>query len=190
MSILPDAVPEMPDQKLSKSVETLPNAAAFSIGGLEFDPEGRELRGGGRSLRLEPKAVELLAVLAARRGEPIARNDLLDAVWGDEGSDEALTQTVSRIRRLVRDLGGQPGVVETVPRVGYRLTPANEAPRPLSVPAALQIRPVASHALAFAGGAIIGAAALALWFALAFQPQTDNQTVIMGPDGQVIRSGD
>lgn len=68
----------------------------------------------------EPKVVAVLSYLSDRVGEVIERAEIIDAVWGQVGSDEALTQSISKARRLLREYGLEQ-VLETVPRKGYIL---------------------------------------------------------------------
>lgn len=96
--------------------------------------EGR-LVGGRAKAHLRPKTMELLVVLAERDGEVASKRDLLDEVWGGaEVSEAVLTNAVAEVRRALAEVGGGRGLVETVPRRGYRLTApvAFETPRPES----------------------------------------------------------
>lgn len=90
------------------------------IGGCEaFRSEGRVQRG-GQSLRVEPKVLDLLFVLAARPGEVISREQLMEAVWpGTTVGDEALAQCLLKLRKA---LGADRHRIETIPKRGYRLT--------------------------------------------------------------------
>jgi DNA-binding winged helix-turn-helix (wHTH) protein len=97
---------------------------AHVIGDAVFDPSARTLSLAGRRHRLEPKAAAVLAALAAREGQVVARETLLDACWEEGGgSDEALTQAVAQLRRALGDDPRQPRYLETIPRTGYRLMP-------------------------------------------------------------------
>lgn len=91
---------------------------------------------GDNTARLEPRLAGVLAVLIERAGETLGRDELLSLAWEADASDEALTQAISRLRKLL----GDPSVIETVPRVGYRLAApvapgADCTPTPASPPA-------------------------------------------------------
>lgn len=77
--------------------------------------------------RLEPKALEVLRLLAREPGAVVTRDSLLDGCWPDcTGSDEALTQAVAQIRRAFRDDSRSPSYVQTIPKRGYRLVASVE----------------------------------------------------------------
>ena len=114
----------------------------------QLDSRQRVLTRDGEIVRLTPKAFDLLAALAARPGEVIAKEQLVDAVWPDTHVEEAnLSKLIFTIRRELGD-----GVIETVPKRGYRFLgfpSAEEAPVPVPVPAVGRRRwwPVAAAAL-------------------------------------------
>ena len=67
----------------------------------------------------------VLLQLAARPGQVITRTELLDAVWGATiVQEDALTQAVSQLRRLLDDDPRRPAYIETIPKQGYRLIAA------------------------------------------------------------------
>jgi DNA-binding winged helix-turn-helix (wHTH) protein/Tfp pilus assembly protein PilF len=85
----------------------------------------------GSAQRLEPKVAEVLGYLAARAGEVVPRQELLDALWpGVVVGDESLTQTVIKLRKALGDATREPRYIETIAKRGYRLiAPVREAPR-------------------------------------------------------------
>jgi DNA-binding winged helix-turn-helix (wHTH) protein len=134
----------------------------FSIGGLRFDAASGELSAPARSRRLEPRAAAVLAALCASRGQVVTRQALLDHCWGDgEGSDEALTQAVSQIRRTFQDLGAPTDLIETLAKRGYRLNgdggPATNPPLPAQATTGRRGLVVAGVALLFLVAAIVAA---------------------------------
>ncbi|MEV6968638.1 AAA family ATPase [Hamadaea sp. NPDC051192] len=81
-----------------------------------------ELRRGAVTRRLEPKAMQVLAYLAARPGAVVSRAELLDAVWGGAFvGDDALSAAIIKLRKAFGDSARAPRVIETVHRSGYRL---------------------------------------------------------------------
>ncbi len=74
---------------------------------------------GGRPLDLAPKEFGVLELLLAAQGRTVSAEELLERVW-DEHADPftaAVKITVSRIRAKL----GEPPLIDTVPRAGYRI---------------------------------------------------------------------
>ena len=88
-------------------------------GDLTLDPAGRVAARGGRRLTLNPKEFAVLEALLAADGAVVSAEDLLDRVW-DEMADpfsQAVRTTMSRLRAKL----GDPPVIVTVPKAGYRI---------------------------------------------------------------------
>jgi DNA-binding winged helix-turn-helix (wHTH) protein/TolB-like protein/Tfp pilus assembly protein PilF len=98
------------------------------VGDWELDPALNELRQGEQTVKLEPKAIELLAFLAKRAGQVVSREELLAAVWpGVVVTDDTVTQAVLKLRRSLGDDARSPRYIETISKRGYRLiAPADE----------------------------------------------------------------
>jgi TolB-like protein len=70
--------------------------------------------------------MSVLVALASRAGEDVSRQDIIDAVWsGKHVSDDSLTQCIADIRKALGD--DDRKILETVPRVGYRLVVPEKA---------------------------------------------------------------
>jgi len=87
----------------------------------EFDEASWALRVDGQVVPLEGKPLEVLHELLLRAGEVVTKDEILDAVWpGLNVVEGSLPTAISKLRKA---LGGrQDNIIETVPRVGYRLT--------------------------------------------------------------------
>jgi DNA-binding response OmpR family regulator len=88
-------------------------------GDVELDRGQRRACRAGRFLELSPKEFGVLELLLASGGRAVSAEELLERVW-DEAADpftNAVKVTVSRLRAKL----GQPTVIETVPRAGYRI---------------------------------------------------------------------
>ena len=86
---------------------------------LELDPIRHIARRRGTALRLTRKEFGVLEVLMRAQGAPVGAEELLEQVW-DENTDpftNAVRITVMTLRRKL----GEPGPIETVTGVGYRL---------------------------------------------------------------------
>lgn len=102
----------------------------FRLGDAECDLLAGTLDRAGKHHRLEPRLAGVLHLLARRGTTPVTRDEFLDTVWDEDGSDEALNQAISRLRRLL----GDAALIRTLPRVGYCLSRpvegAETQPRP------------------------------------------------------------
>jgi len=94
----------------------------FRIGDWLVQPALCRLTSNGRTVHVRPKVMDLLAYLARHQGEVVAKDRLLDEVWGSEAiSESALTRTVTELRQALGDNVEQPRMLETIPKRGYRL---------------------------------------------------------------------
>ncbi|NNL36572.1 MAG: hypothetical protein HKP35_12195 [Silicimonas sp.] len=100
------------------NAEIGPKSESLSIGRGQYDPETGSLTDeDGQPIHLRRQSAEVLAVLAASPGEIVGREPIIETVWKDVATtDDSLIQCISDIRRA---LGKE--VVETYPKVGYRL---------------------------------------------------------------------
>ncbi|ASO21105.1 two-component system response regulator VanR [Actinoalloteichus hoggarensis] len=93
----------------------------LEIAGLRLDPFRREVYRDGRYVALTRKQFAVLEVLIAADGGVVSAEELLERAW-DENADpftNAVRITVSSLRRRL----GEPGLIVTVPGVGYRMDP-------------------------------------------------------------------
>ena len=92
----------------------------WKFAGAEFDEAGWALRVDARVVPLEGKPLEVLHELLLRAGEVVTKDELLDAVWpGVAVVEGSLPTAISKLRRALGER--QDNIIETVPRVGYRL---------------------------------------------------------------------
>jgi DNA-binding winged helix-turn-helix (wHTH) protein len=112
----------------------------------ELDESEARLARAGAPVPLPPKAFALLCTLARHPGQLVAKEALLDAVWGHRWvSDSVLKTTVSELRAALGDDAQHPRYIETVSRHGYRfmasVAPA-QAPATPAPAAALALPPL------------------------------------------------
>lgn len=94
-------------------------AGTVRVGDVEIDLDVRRVSAGGEPVELTTKEFDILAVLAARAGTAVSREQLLDEVWGDahravsRSLDVHLTQLRAKLRR--------PRLLTTIRGFGYRL---------------------------------------------------------------------
>jgi adenylate cyclase len=109
--------------------DTSPMRATF--GPFELDRAERLLLRDGQPATLPRKAFDVLALLVARAGHLVTKDELLDAVWpGVVVEENVLSVTVSRMRAVLGEDGRD--FVRAVPGYGYRFV----APVKHVVPAA------------------------------------------------------
>jgi DNA-binding response OmpR family regulator len=86
---------------------------------IELDRAQHRATRQGQPLDLSPKEFGVLELLLSSSGRTISAEELLERVW-DESTDpftHAVKVTISRLRTKL----GEPHVIETVPRAGYRI---------------------------------------------------------------------
>jgi TolB-like protein/DNA-binding winged helix-turn-helix (wHTH) protein len=96
-------------------------AETITFRGFVFLTKGKELKTvEGQPVDLRSQSAEVLSVLAARAGEVVSKDALMQAVWPDTFvTDDSLTQCIADIRRALGD--HEHVIVETHPKRGYRL---------------------------------------------------------------------
>lgn len=101
---------------------TAPNSPAEGvqrIGELEIDRRSRRVLVGGDEVALAPKEFDLLCLLAEHPGVVRSRQEIMGRVWDPHwyGPTKTLDVHVATLRKKL----GDPGWVETVRSVGFRL---------------------------------------------------------------------
>ena len=75
----------------------------------------------GVPVQLEPRAVKVLAYLIGCRGRVVPKEELLDQVWADVfTTDAVLKQAVSQVRRALGDAADAPRYIRTFHARGYQ----------------------------------------------------------------------
>ncbi len=106
--------------------------------GLEVDPNAVEVRLDGDSLDLTPFEFRLLVALMRRPGRVFSRDDLIDAIHGDDDPgiiDRTIDVHLGRLRRKLGDDAADPRFIATVRTVGYKFVAAVEKRDPAAAPA-------------------------------------------------------
>src|SRR5580700_7136703 len=92
------------------------------IADLRVDPALDEICKDGHTIKLEPKAMQLLICLADRAGAVVSIEELLDLVWKDViVSPDSVYAAVAALRRSLGDDPKNPRYIANVARRGYRL---------------------------------------------------------------------
>jgi DNA-binding winged helix-turn-helix (wHTH) protein len=94
----------------------------WSFANCVFDEATWSLSVNGRRVAVETKPLELLRALLAEAGNLVTKDELLDRIWPDVTVVEAsLPTAVHKLRLALNNESGAGPIIETVPRVGYRL---------------------------------------------------------------------
>ena len=102
-----------------------PSRIAF--GDFLFDPASGELWRDSAVVPLQPQPSRLLALLLARPGEMVSRDQIRQALWGSDTHvdfDRSLNFCVAKLRAALNDSAAEPRFIETLPTRGYRFLEA------------------------------------------------------------------
>ncbi len=102
-----------------ESASATADRTVIDVGALHIDSRARAVTVDGRAVVLTLKEYELLLYLAEEAGAVLTRDQILRRVWDETwwGSTKTLDVHVASLRRKL----GEPGLIETVRGVGYRL---------------------------------------------------------------------
>lgn len=111
------------------------------VAGWQVNPGSGEISRHGEIVKLEPRVMDLLLLLASKPEQVFTRNELEDTVWpGMVVSYDALTKSIGKLRDALGDNTKPFTYIQTVPKKGYRLTapvktgsteiPVTQAPPP------------------------------------------------------------
>jgi DNA-binding winged helix-turn-helix (wHTH) protein len=93
----------------------------FALGPVKVFPARREIVGDGFQEVLEPRVMQVLVALARAQGEILSRDDLIECCWERVVvGEDAINRCIGRLRKTA-EASGNAFVIETIPRVGYRL---------------------------------------------------------------------
>jgi DNA-binding response OmpR family regulator len=97
------------------------------FGECELDLTAHKLFRGGQEVELTAKEFRMLAFFASRPGRALARNDILDAVWGRSivVTPRSIDRCVVTLRAKVEPDPRNPIYIQTIRDIGYRFEPRN-----------------------------------------------------------------
>lgn len=118
----------------------------YRFGDFVLDAGDRRLVRGGEGVAVNARYLDALVLLVRGRGALVSKDAFMDQVWrGVPVTDEALTQCIRTLRRLLGDDATRPRFIETVPKHGYRFIAAVEMVEDQHM-AGVDARPVAAAA--------------------------------------------
>lgn len=104
----------------------VPSSTAVLIqrfGGFELDARTGELRRDGAVVKLQPQPFRVLELLVAHAGELVTREELKNALWGEDtyvDFERGLNFCINQVRTALGDSADSPQFIQTLPRRGYR----------------------------------------------------------------------
>ena len=100
-------------------------ADAYYFDRFMLDPDNRRLTKDGRTVELSGRYLDALVLLVGEEGRLVTKGRFLEEVWkGAPVTEEALTQCVRSLRKVLGDEAARPRFIETAPRHGYRFVAA------------------------------------------------------------------
>lgn len=113
------------------------NAEPYYFADFMLDPQERRLFLQQQPVELNSRYLDALLLLVLEQGKLVSKERFFSEVWpGMVVSDEALTQCIRTLRRVLQDKAAAPLFIETVPKHGYRFiaavrrTPTRSIPDP------------------------------------------------------------
>lgn len=108
----------------------------FELGPWSVLPERGLLRDGETQKRVEPLPMDVLVLLAAKQGDVVHKDELVEVVWkGRPVADEVITRCIAVLRKALGDDARNPTYIENVPKIGYRIM------LPVTVPEVAETEP-------------------------------------------------
>jgi DNA-binding winged helix-turn-helix (wHTH) protein len=100
-----------------KKRDNIGHECPFRVGEWRVDPAASYIKRGSATSKLEPQVMDVLVYLASHADEVVSREKLEAVVWVNRvvGQD-ALTDTILKLRKAFYDDPRAPEIVETVSR--------------------------------------------------------------------------
>ena len=138
------------------------------IGSWTASPALNLLEDGTRSVRIEPRAMDVLVFLARQDGAVVSVEELIAAVWkGVVVSDSSVYLAIRQLRQALDSSADGTRYIETISKRGYRLSVPVERVDPESTPVQIATRVPASPPMQrplrwWLGAAVVGAVILVI----------------------------
>jgi DNA-binding winged helix-turn-helix (wHTH) protein/tetratricopeptide (TPR) repeat protein len=188
MNVLDRTLPWLPRIDLARETD-------FRLGGLKVRPSRREVEAGEIRQVLQPRVMQVLVALAHPSSDVVSQDELIGRCWnGLAVGEDAVARCISQLRRVAAAWPEPPFQIETIPGVGYRMTPVATGDTPAAASRPLWRSPRAWIAIGLVSVAV-SAAILAFhpWRTGRAGPPAPNPTIaILGfqPAGAGAREKD
>ena len=104
-------------------MESSVRAHSTRFGAFEVDLRAGEVYKHGVRLKLQDQPFQILALLLARPGDVVTREELCQKLWPADtfvDFDTGLNSAIKKLRDVLADSAEEPRYIETLPRRGYR----------------------------------------------------------------------
>ncbi|AWV88157.1 response regulator [Bradymonas sediminis] len=97
--------------------------AVFVNGELRVDRASRQIFMGDEEIKLTPTEYRLLQIFIKHLNQSLTHREILEEVWGKDcvGRDHYVRVYMAHLRRKIEQNAAEPGLLVTVPGVGYRM---------------------------------------------------------------------
>jgi DNA-binding response OmpR family regulator len=94
----------------------------LEVGGITYDPESREVKRDGETVRLTAREGALFELLLRQRGKVVSRSEIQARIWDDsfDLSTNIIDVYINALRKKL-DSGDREKLIQTVRGVGYRV---------------------------------------------------------------------
>ncbi|ESP91411.1 winged helix-turn-helix domain-containing protein [Pseudoalteromonas luteoviolacea] len=100
----------------------MPSPQRFFIEDHLIDLSRSEIISADHSVKVEPKVLQVLLLLAQNAQQVVSHQDIMEQVWqGTEVVPNALQRCIARLRKVLGDDAKSPRIIATHPKIGYRL---------------------------------------------------------------------
>jgi DNA-binding winged helix-turn-helix (wHTH) protein len=100
------------------------------FGPFSLDPRAGELYKRGKKVKVQLLPLQLLGALLERPGEVVSREELKSRLWAADtfvDFEHGLNTAIKKLRQALGDNPAKPGLIETLPKKGYRFIGRLEA---------------------------------------------------------------
>lgn len=111
----------------------LSKTTRFALGRLVVCPADLLVEDGAEKREIQPRVMQVLVALAESRSTVVSRDELIERCWGGViVGDDSINRCILTLRNLAKSSDPPPFVIETVPRIGYRLVERDQLLPPAS----------------------------------------------------------
>ncbi len=102
------------------------DSTVYEFGNWVLDIPSHRLSNGETQIELTPKEFKLLSIMVKREGRVLSRDDILDAVWGNEVfvTSRSVDRCINTLRQKIEKDPHDPKFIQTVRGIGYRFEQA------------------------------------------------------------------